>query len=324
MKYAEVKVMSHKILFLADPHLSATPPSSRVDDYAGAIFNKLDQVTDIVKKMEIDAVVVLGDVFHLKSWTRNPYWLTNKFIEWLKAIRDSNCQIMVLVGNHDVPFGRVDLAFKQPIGAVTSLDFVKSEIVLENPKVRIKALHYNPDFTAKDLNVAKQDEQYLILCAHQCILPSGQFFDEPTVTFPEVLTEADVIAYGHIHAPTVVQKVEKTWFINPGALSRGSTHRDNLERIPCVVVLKIDETIQYVTIKLDVAKACDIFDLNKKKRQEDREGEVEQFVELLQASTSEINESDPLSVLESMDVSSKVKNIARTYLDGDRLVLEDL
>lgn len=324
MRPVKEKVMSHKILFLADLHLSAIPPASRVDDYVGALFNKLDQVTDLVKRLEVNAVVILGDTFHLKSWVRNPYWLTNRFIAWLKDIRDLNCEIMVIVGNHDVPFGRMDLIPKQPIGSVLALDFVKRGLTFENPSLRIVGMDFSPTFVAKDLDIKKGDEEYLILCAHQCLLSSGAFFDEPTVTFPEVLTSADVIAFGHIHTPTVVEKVNGILFLNPGALSRGSFHKDNITRTPSVIVLKVGEGIEYIKIELDVAPAVNVFDVEKKSRGESREAEVEQFVDMLKNSSTDINDSNPLVVLRNMEVSDPVKDLAQMYLEGDSLSVENI
>lgn len=306
-------------MFIGDLHLTTTPPSSRTDDYKEAIFAKMYQCTALVKKLEIDAVVLLGDIFHLKAWRANPYHLTNEVVVWLKSLRDSGARVFLVVGNHDVPFGNTDLIDRQPIGVLRSLDFVETDGYLEDPKVRILVKDFNPNFTAADLNVAKGEEEFLVVCCHQCIMPTGQFFDEPTVNFPEVTTGADVVAYGHIHAPTIVHRVGNILFIDPGALSRGSIHKDNLERDVNVVLVRFTDKVEHAVVKLDIRPAAEVFDIARHEQGKRRDQEIEGFVEMLKGQSEEVNTADPYAVLESIETDPKVKDLARTYLDGDHV-----
>ena len=307
----------NKVMFIADIHLSAVPPSSRTDDYAETIFKKLYQCTAMVKKFEIDAVVILGDTFHLKSWRANPYWMTNRLVDWLKSLRDAGARVFLLVGNHDVPFGRVDLAPQQPIGVLRALDFVETEGVLEDPSVRIVLRDFDPNFTVDLINVKKKGEQYLIVGIHQCLMPKGQFFDEPTVNFSEVTTEADVVAYGHIHAPTVISRCNDILFVNPGALSRGSLHRDNLERPVNVILMRFGAKIEHAAVALNVVPAVDVFDVEKHEKSKLRDGEIAKFVDMMGRVISEGSSTDPYTVLESIKAPQEIKDLARSYLDGD-------
>lgn len=313
------------VMFIGDLHLSSTPPASRIDDYAEAIFQKLEQCYGLIDRMKIDAVVQLGDAFHLKTWSRTPYWLTLRYMRWLKRVHALGCEVGVIVGNHDVPYGNDAFVDRQPMGMVLSLDFVKSspaDLVLQDPDIRIVLKNFNSDFTVRDLNVARESEKFLVCCCHQSLMKTGQLFGEPTVNFHEVKTEADVIAFGHLHAPMVLQKEGEILFVNPGALSRGSLHSENLERDINVIVLKFDEKIKFKAIKLDAAPANQVFDLELHEREKARDEEVGEFVEVLKTVSSAVVGSDPLVILNSLEVSPAVKTMARTYLDGDSIDME--
>lgn len=307
------------VMFIGDIHLSTVPPSSRTDNYKEAIFTKLYQCTALVQKMHIDAVVLMGDIFHLKSWRSNPYYLTNEVVVWLKSLRDAGSRVFLVVGNHDVPFGNTDLIDRQPIGVLRSLDFIETDGYLEDPRVRILVKDFNPDFKAADLQVSKGDEEFLVVCCHQCIMPKGQFFDEPTVNFAEVQTDADVIAYGHIHAPTIVHRQGSILFLNPGAISRGSIHKDNLGRDVNVVLLRFSDKVEHAVIKLDIRPSSEVFDIERHEQGKRRDEEIEEFVDMLRGSSEEVNTTDPYAVLESIETDPAVKAMARTYLDGDHI-----
>jgi len=309
--------MSKKVLFLADLHLSSVSPGSRTDNYAEAAFAKLAQVSDLIRRLDVDVLVVLGDIFHLKSWTKNPYWLTNRFVNWLKEVDANGCKIVVVVGNHDVPYGNVDFVESQPIGTILAQSFVRRDLILADPSMRIVAHDFDPAFTKQDLHrYQRGDEKYLIVCAHQNFMEKGQLPNEPTINFNEIDAQIDVLAFGHIHTPTVITKVNGIWFVNPGALMRGTLHKDNLDREVCVVLFKFDEAIQYKKFALDVAPSAQVFDLEKKERRDAHDTQIESFVEMLDDSAHVTSSSDPVVVLDGLDVPDAVRELARTYLDG--------
>jgi DNA repair exonuclease SbcCD nuclease subunit len=309
---------------VADLHLTAIPPASRVDDYQESIFKKLAQCTELVKSLHIDAVVILGDIFHLKHAAKTPYWLTLKFVDWLKEINSLGCRIGVVVGNHDVPYGNVELVSRQPIGVVLALPFVERELMFEDSGLRIVCKDFNPVFTGDYLKVERGSEKFLMVCVHQCLLSKGQFYDEPTVNFDEVSIDADVLAFGHIHSPTVIEKVGKTLFVCPGAISRGTANKDNLEREVGVILLKFEDGVKFKQIDLKSAPSSEVFSIELREDEKVRDNEIAEFVEELKTVTVGIVASDPASVLEGMDISEKVKSVARLYLDGDGMDMENL
>lgn len=311
-----------KILFLADLHLSPVSPGSRTDDYAVAAFNKLEQVRSLIERLEVDALVILGDIFHLKSWSKNPYWLTNRFVDWLKAVDRIGCKIVVVVGNHDVPYGNTEFIGKQPIGTVLAQPFVKRSLTLEDPSIKIDVHDFDPAFVLDDLKQYKcGDAKFHIICAHNAFMERGQLPGEPTVNFHEFDLDCDVLAFGHIHHPTVVQKLNNIWFINPGAMMRGSIAKENITREINVVLMRFDTDIKYKKFALDVAPSDQIFDLEKKHREDTRDDKLSDFVEMLDATSKTTLATDPAAILEDMDVAQSVKDVAHIYLDGGQLDL---
>jgi DNA repair exonuclease SbcCD nuclease subunit len=317
--------MSKKLLFLADLHLTPVPPAARTDDYIVTAFNKLEQVLVLIEKLKVDGLIILGDVFHLKSWTKNPYWLTNRFIIWLRRVDALGCQIGIVIGNHDVPYGNIEFAEKQPIGAVLLQSFMKRDMVFDDPKIHVVMHDFDPNFIKEDLlKYERRGEKFLIVCAHQNFMEHGQLPKEPTINFKEIDADIDVLAFGHIHTPTVISKVNKTLWINPGAMMRGTLHRDNLNRGVSVILLKLDENIQFKQINLDIAPASQVFDLVKKAEHDNRDDQIEEFVEMLGNTSANPLSSNPATILNEMDVDEPVKNIARQYLSGDCLDIDNI
>lgn len=309
-----------KILFLADLHLSPVSPGSRTDDYTEASFAKLEQVRSLIERLEVDALVILGDIFHLKSWSKNPYWLTNRFVEWLFTVDQLGCEIVVVVGNHDVPYGNTEFIRKQPIGTILAQPFVKRSLILNDPYIKIDVHDFDPAFVKDDLNQYKRDgAKFHIICAHNALMERGQLPGEPTVNFHEFDLDCDVLAFGHIHHPTVIQKVNDIWFINPGAMMRGSLAKENLKREINVVLMRFDEDIKYKKFALDVAPSEQVFDLVKKEREDTRDDKIADFVDMLDTASKATLSTDPSAILDDMDVARSIKKVAQIYLDGGQL-----
>lgn len=309
-----------KVLFLADLHLSPVSPGSRTDDYTEASFAKLEQVYSLIVRLEVDALVILGDCFHLKSWSKNPYWLTNRFVDWLKLVDATGCKIVVVVGNHDVPYGNTEFIRNQPIGTVLAQPFVQRSLTMEDPDIKIDVHDFDPAFVKDDLNQYKRDgAKFHIICAHNALMERGQLPGEPTVNFNEFDLDCDVLAFGHIHHPTVIQKVNGIWFINPGAMMRGSLAKENLKREINVVLMRFDEDIKYKKFALDVAPSEQVFDLVKKEREDTRDDKIADFVDMLDTTSKATLSTDPAAILEDMDVAQSIKDVAHIYLDGGQL-----
>jgi predicted phosphodiesterase len=223
----------------------------------------------------------------------------------------------VVVGNHDVPFGNVGFVANQPIGTVLSQPFVKRSLSFDDPSLKIVTHDFDPAFVKSDLDQYKRDgAKFLVVCAHQNFLEHGQLPKEPTVNFDEIHADIDVLAFGHIHTPTVLTKVNNIWFVNPGAMMRGTLHKDNLQREVNVIVMRFDEDIKFKKFALNIVPSDQIFDLEKKERKDAHDDRISAFVEMLGSTSASSLSSDPTTVLDAIDTDERVKELARMYLDG--------
>jgi hypothetical protein len=110
----------------------------------------------------------------------------------------------------------------------------------------------------------------------------------------------------------------------PGAISRGTANKDNLEREVGVILLKFEDGVKFKQIDLKSAPSSEVFSIELREDEKVRDNEIAEFVEELKTVTVGIVASDPASVLEGMDISEKVKSVARLYLDGDGMDMENL
>ena len=103
-----------KIAFVIDPHTSDVAPLSRIDNYTEAILNKLRFIVDYANKHKLDAVVILGDLFHRK----NPNLNSHDLVRTLIAIFQScECPVYSIIGNHDYTTSYTNLK-RQPIAVL--------------------------------------------------------------------------------------------------------------------------------------------------------------------------------------------------------------
>ena len=105
------------LLFIGDPHLAATPPGYRIDDYRRTILDKLAFCLDLAARQNY-LPIILGDLFHLPR--NNPNHLLVDVMELFRPLHP-----WVLVGNHDKHEARltrdVSLAVLEAAGVIKLL-----------------------------------------------------------------------------------------------------------------------------------------------------------------------------------------------------------
>jgi DNA repair exonuclease SbcCD nuclease subunit len=82
------------------------------------MLRKLYEILGIAKEYSIDAILCGGDFFHLKSWMRNPYELTNRLID---AFNSMPCKTWGIFGDHDVPGRNEGSLERQPLMTLCKL-----------------------------------------------------------------------------------------------------------------------------------------------------------------------------------------------------------
>ena len=103
-------------LLYSDPHLCDRPPSSCQDGYLDDLFDLIEQTVKVARQRKAVAVVIAGDVFHLKSPSRTSHRLVQRTIRALQAYP---CPVFIVPGNHDITHDNIDSIHQtQPLGVL--------------------------------------------------------------------------------------------------------------------------------------------------------------------------------------------------------------
>ena len=243
--------MSVNLVWRTDVHLSDRAPSSRTDDWADAVFDKLGQVRDLAREVNAAAISDGGDFFHIKSPTRNSHALVHRTAEHHSTYP---CPVYCTPGNHDAVYGDYSFLPQQPLGVLFSTGVFKRlydehEAVFRRSDgltVRVVGIPYHG--TSYDMerftSIEKGDEDILICVAHVLASNKGgsMFEGEDIIKYADLVdTAPDVFMFGHWHKNQGVEEIGGKQFVNIGSLTRGSLSQDNLDRVPAAAVLRCTE-----------------------------------------------------------------------------------
>lgn len=313
-------------IYRTDVHVCDRSPVSWKGDYAAEIWDNLTQVGQYAKEFEATAVLDGGDYFHVKSATRNSHALV---VQSAKIHRAYPCPTFATVGNHDIAYNNLDSIERQPLGVLFSTNVITrlDEQVFRDGdlQVRVVGLPYSPFRTLADIRAIqkKPGDTYLIAVLHQLAgndPPASveDFFGEPVFNYADLVSDngPDVFCLGHWHKDQGIVELGGKQFVNQGAVSRGALVRENLQRTPKVAHIEATSLgIRVFPLPLIVAPAEEVFDLERKERQEKEETNIDQFISALQASTT----FDPAHTIEdnltALDFASDVRDLAREYLE---------
>ncbi|MDD3581516.1 MAG: metallophosphoesterase [Desulfobacca sp.] len=202
----------HGLLFIGDPHLAASPPGYRIDDYCRTILEKLSFCLETASQQRY-LPIILGDLFHLPR--NNPNHLLVDLIELFRPIRP-----WVLVGNHDKHEARltrdVSLAVLQAAGVIRLLAEAGpvDRVRINDQVVLIGA---SPDWTPLPNGMDEPGADVVVWVTHHDLrfpdYEGGRF------TLKE-LPGIDLVVNGHIHTYKPPQRCHQTLWYNPGGISR--------------------------------------------------------------------------------------------------------
>ena len=311
-------------LIVGDVHSADKNPKSRIDNYFEDTFNLIDQIGLIASKIEANGVFFLGDLFHHKSQKDNSCKLISRWIESLKNYPAT----YVIAGNHDESFNNPDTVPEQPLGllqsagAINLLDqrFEIDKVFTDRGvKVRFAGYPYEEKRGLDVCNIRKGPENLLVTLAHIYAGPKREdLFGTPIYGYDEMTNfESDIFAFGHYHKDQGITELEGKSFINLGAITRGSLSYEDITRQPKIAWLQVDQEGQYTIkkIKLKVKAADEIFDLEKKEKQEKERNDIEKFIESLDENL--VTDSGKDSVYDSvkkLSLEKPVESMVLKYL----------
>lgn len=316
-------------LYRTDTHVSDKSPASWRGDYPAEIWSNLEQVGQLAHTHKASAVLDGGDYFHVKAASRNPHALVSRTADIHHAYP---CPTYCVEGNHDIAYNNLDSVAKQPLGVLYAAKVFEHlrEAVFEDGglRVRVVGVPYSPFRTLEELRSIqkKPGDDYLIAVVHQlagAAPPASveDFFGEPVFRYPDLITQdgPDVWCFGHWHKDQGIVEIDGKQFVNQGALSRGALIRENIERTPQATLLEMTPSgIVLVSLPMVVAPPEEVFDFERKDRQEKESVEIEQFVSTLRANIDYDPAQSIESNLQTLDFAREVRDLALEYLERAR------
>jgi exonuclease SbcD len=306
-------------------------PASWKADYPTEIWSNLEQIGQIAKAHEVNAVLDGGDYFHVKAGSKNPHSLVEKSARIHAAYP---CPTLCIEGNHDMAHNNLETIPSQPLGVLYAtgvFGHLREQVFKDGDlQVRIVGVPYSPKRTLEEMHriQKKPGDTHLITVVHALagLNPPAsveEFFNEPVFRYESLVRRngPDVMCFGHWHRDQGVEELEGRFFVNQGSVSRGALVRENLLRTPKVSLIEIDGGV--ITIKevpLQVAPASEVFDLEKKAAQEREHDNIDQFVMRLLADSSFDASQDAVANIKAMDFAHEVKSEALRFLDLARSV----
>lgn len=284
-----------------DAHFADVAPESRLDeDYSGSILAKLDQIVKVVKKLNAKAIINAGDLFHIKTASRNSHAMMQRLMKQLREV-----PVLSIAGNHDIAMDRLDTLSRQPLGdliesGVTEHIHLSPRIYEDNgSRVKVVGVSYAPNLSeyADAEELKRGDCDRVILALHCSASPKGgDFFGEAVFSYSQLkdmFPEVDVFVLGHLHFYTGIHKVKDAHFINIGALTRCSLHLDNLQRKVQAGLIKIaKDGVVCKGLELRVHPAESVLSVERHEAAKEERKQIDQFIQSLATEGVESGHSD--------------------------------
>ncbi|WP_353095245.1 metallophosphoesterase [Tissierella praeacuta] len=250
-----------KLLFFTDTHIRGTTPKNRKDIFVDSIEQKLLEIVDMIKENKIDFVLHGGDLFDRPDVS---IAIASKFAMILDKIE---VPFYLISGNHDIYGHNPETINRTMLGLLDVLGVIKlvksgDKIILEkdNIKVQLTGQPYVYDIDTPNhldyylLKEKNDNVNYTIHMVHGMLLDRPFIKGIPYTLIDDIKdTLADITLSGHYHAGFKPTKIDEKYFINPGSLVRITNSLKEIERVPQVVLIELDENIRIKQIPLKTA-----------------------------------------------------------------------
>lgn len=324
------RAVSVQVCIIGDVHLSDKPPSQCTESYNDDLFDLLYQIVGIAGTREVDAVVFAGDIFHIKQSNRTSHRLVQRMIQVVQSFK---CPVYVVPGNHDLLHDRFDsLLETQPLGVVVRAGLKLLDGWATN--LPIYGVPWQPDWTTAPSEGAGWPAAFVawraggpgikpdgLLITHAPLYPPGKELPYEFVPATDIsdLMVSGYCYYGHVHPAHGVYKVDRTWFCNQGAISRGSLHEEDLTRVPAVTIW--DNSRQgadaFERVVLVAKPASEVFRLQEHIQAKEYSQQLNEFLAQVSSSTVQVTSIESvISHLKEMGLEAGVEVKAIELLQG--------
>lgn len=317
-----------KILFFTDTHLQEEKISSRKDDYLTSILTKIEEISDIANKEEVNYVLFGGDFFTRPSPS---YEVTIRLTQVLKKFNSK--PIIGILGNHDIEGRNPDTYNKKAVKMLEEAKVLKilndSEIFPPfDTEIEIKAVNYKDgvDYNINFHKIKKSDKnKILIVVVHAYILPFRANFPHLSIEEVSRESEGDIFLVGHYHDGYGVREINKKMFVSPGSIARDS--KTQFDRIPQVALLKIDgDKAQVELIKLKNVKKREEIEVKEESILDSDVSFLEYFKALRDENLG--NSIDPEKILNEILTNENIENevkeeVKRRYYEAKERIYKE-
>jgi len=329
--------MTIKIVTILDPHLCAHSPASYKMDYWEVLQGSVNKVIDWAIKNEVDAFVWGGDIFHLKSSSRNPLSFIRQVMRIMKKIQEAGMANVGIAGNHDILYGSIEKGLEgQPLGILIEaglyhlLDDNDYVIEKEGRRVRIAGASFHHG-QAEPTRALKAHGDTLVAVGHFWFgSQSGDFFGEP-IYGPDVLGsgEADVYVIGHHHEDQGIREIAGKIYVSHGSITRTGAHANDLRRRPSAGVLEFETgsgvedksgSIKFNVLRPKLPPIEELIDTERHEEKREEEQKMVQFMSTLKGVALEVQ--DPGQMIKEANARQEVKERAEGYLERAEEELE--
>jgi len=279
---------------VGDVHLSDKAPSQCYDTYNDDLFGLLDEIIKIATERNLKALVLSGDIFHIKRPDRTSHKTVQRMIDVIHA---SPCPVYGVIGNHDIQHDRIDSVFEtQPFGVLLQAGMRLLDGWAED--LPLYGVPWQQDW--QDASAAFQDwrasrtpwsESGGLIVTHAPLYPVGRelpYENIPAGTVAEWAGHKGHLYYGHVHDYHGVFEVDGVTFCNQGALSRGSLHESDLTRKPAITIWHsgVEGAAAFERVELQTAKpGSEVFRVEQHAAIVDYQQRMDQFLAAVGAST---------------------------------------
>ncbi|MCR2042711.1 metallophosphoesterase family protein [Anaerosalibacter massiliensis] len=250
-----------KILFFTDTHIRGTTPANRKDNLVDTLEEKFNEVLDISNKHNVDYILHGGDLFDRPDVSIS---IVSRFVTILNKFK---MPIYIICGNHDIyghnpdTINRTMLGLFNSIGTVNLID--ENQIVFlkkDDVTVQLTGQPYiyniddNNSLNRYIINDVDPKADYSIHMVHGMLLDKPFIKGIPyTLIYDIKSTKADITLSGHYHSGFGIIKSNDKYFVNPGSLIRITNSLKEIERIPQVVLIDLNDDINIKLIPLKTA-----------------------------------------------------------------------
>lgn len=287
--------MTLRFIATNDWHWRSVNPRGRIDNYNEALKIKIKEIFDMADEMEVDAILVAGDIFD----SPGVGWGT--VYDLMDLLSNRPCPICAIAGQHDewdhdpeslnrTPFGILEKA-----GLIINIAKYPQFITLGSQWLKITGRHYSYEADRAEWyydipnDLIHEKSDITIMLSHGTVLERSPGFDMKYTLVENIKSRADVICVGDYHPGIGIKEFKnmfgcKGYVINPGSLARLKATTENMERLVSVAYFEITEEgiINPKIIPLDSAKpGKDVLSREHLERMEEKQAMLNEFLGLL-------------------------------------------